>query len=171
MMLSNCSRRTRRQAGFTLIELLIVISVIVIIMLMVIPSATNIIMRANETSAINSLKRLQGAEISYQSTFPSYGYACSLAALGGDPKSGPPTPQAGQVLSGPITTGQLSGYTFSIVNCTKITVNNQDQFTGFELTAVPQKVGQTGHRGFCMDVYGDIKSDPAGGTNCTQAIQ
>jgi type IV pilus assembly protein PilA len=57
------------------------------------------------------------------------------------------------------------------VNCTKVTVNNQDQYTGFELTAVPNKIGQTGHRGFCMDDRGEIKSDPAGGTNCTQSVK
>ena len=37
-------------------------------------------------------------------------------------------------------------------------------------TAVPQTVGKTGHRGFCMDMSGEIKTDPAGGTNCTIPI-
>jgi type IV pilus assembly protein PilA len=52
-----------------------------------------------------------------------------------------------------------------------VTVNNVDQITSFDVTAVPQAVGKTGNRGFCMDQYSEIKSDPSGGTNCTQSIQ
>ena len=70
-----------------------------------------------------------------------------------------------------LSTGQKSGYTFNIVNCQKVTVNNQDQYTSYEATAVPQAVGKTGHRGFCIDQQGEIKTDPAGGTNCTVAVQ
>jgi type IV pilus assembly protein PilA len=70
-----------------------------------------------------------------------------------------------------LSSGQKSGYTFNIVKCEKVTVNDQDQFTSFEITAVPQAIGKTGHRGFCLDQYGEIKSDPQGGTNCTQAIR
>jgi type IV pilus assembly protein PilA len=43
-------------------------------------------------------------------------------------------------------------------------------FTSYEVTAVPQTVGKTGHRGFCMDMSGEIKADMAGGTNCTVPI-
>jgi len=39
------------------------------------------------------------------------------------------------------------------------------------VTAVPQSVGKTGHSGFCLDMSGEIKADPSGGTNCTVAIQ
>ena len=38
-------------------------------------------------------------------------------------------------------------------------------------TRVPNTVGRTGNRGFCMDESAIIKFDPAGGTNCTQSIQ
>ncbi len=47
-------------------------------------------------------------------------------------------------------------------------VNGQDQFTSYEITAVPQSVGKTGNRGFCTDMNGDTTADAAGGTNCTQ---
>ena len=50
-------------------------------------------------------------------------------------------------------------------------MNNQDQYTSYEATAVPQAVGKTGHRGFCIDQAGEIKADLTGGTNCSQAIQ
>ena len=91
--------------------------------------------------------------------------------LGGATGSGAPSPQAAQVLQGDLATGNKSGYTFAIVNCTKVTVNNQDMYTSYEATAVPQAVGKTGHRGFCIDQAGEIKADPAGGTNCTLPLQ
>ena len=158
--------------GFTLMELLIVIAIILILMLMAIPTIGVMKKHANDTSAINSLQAVTKAEIQYESTYPAQGYACSLASLGGDPNSGPPTPQAAQLLQADLASGYKSGYIFNITNCTKVTVNNQDRVTGYTLTAVPQAVGKTGDRGFCTDQFGGSpKYDPAGGTNCTQLLQ
>jgi type IV pilus assembly protein PilA len=173
MMLSIVRKdtRKRREAGFTLMELLIVISIMLILMLIAIPNFAGMKMSANETSAVQSLRAIYEAQIQYQTTYPANGFSCSLPALGGDPKSGAPTPQSAQMLEGALSTGQKSGYTFSIVNCTKVTVNNQDMYTGYEVTAVPQAVGKTGHRGFCIDQQGAVTADPAGGTSCTQPLQ
>jgi type IV pilus assembly protein PilA len=44
-------------------------------------------------------------------------------------------------------------------------------YTSYEATAVPQAVGKTGHRGFCIDISGELRADPAGGTNCTVPLQ
>ena len=163
--------RQRSQSGYTLMELLIVMSVILILMAIAIPNYMNMRSQANETSALQSLRAINSAEIQYETDYPANGFSCNLSQLGGDPKTGAPSPQAAQLLSNDLSGGQKSGYTFTIGNCTKVTVNNQDVYTSFEATAVPQSVGKTGHRGFCMDQTGEIKSDPAGGTNCTQPIQ
>jgi type IV pilus assembly protein PilA len=164
------SERTR-QRGFTLMELLIVMSIMIILMLIAIPNFISMKASANETSAMQSLRAIYQAQIQYQTSFPANGFACSLAALGGNASAGPPSPQAAQVLQGELAQGQKSGYTFNIVNCTKVTVNNQDMFTSYEVTAVPQAVGKSGHKGFCIDQAGEIKADLSGGTNCTQSIQ
>ncbi len=163
--------RLQAQAGFTLMELLIVMSIMIILMLIAIPNFISMKAQADETSAIQSLRAIYQAEIQYQTNFPANGFSCSLAALGGNSTAGPPSAQAAQVLQGDLATGQKSGYTFNIVNCTKVTVNNQDMYTSYEATAVPQSVGKSGHRGFCIDQAGEIKADLAGGTSCTQAIQ
>jgi type IV pilus assembly protein PilA len=163
--------RTNRQRGFTLMELLIVMSIMIILMLIAIPNFISMKAQADETSAIQSLRAIYQAQIQYQTNFPTNGFACALPALGGNASSGPPSATAAQVLQGDLATGQKSGYTFSIVNCTKVTVNNQDMYTSYEATAVPQSVGKSGHRGFCIDQAGEIKADPAGGTNCSQPIQ
>jgi type IV pilus assembly protein PilA len=166
----NSSER-RRQSGFTLMELLIVMSIMIILMLIAIPNFISMKASANETSAMQSLRAIYQAQIQYQTSFPANGFACSLPALGGNASAGPPSPTAAQVLQGELAQGQKSGYTFNIVNCTKVTVNNQDMFTSYEVTAVPQAVGKSGHKGFCIDQAGEIKADLSGGTNCTQSIQ
>ena len=162
---------TLPEAGFTLMELLIVISIMLILMLIAIPNFAGMKMQANETSAIQSLRAIYEAQIQYQTTYPANGFASALQQLGGDPKSGSPTPQSAQLLQGDLTGGQKSGYTFTIVNTTKTTVNNVDMYTGYEVTAVPQAVGKTGHSGFCIDQQGEVRKDPSGGTNCTVALQ
>lgn len=164
-------QRRKRQSGFTLMELLIVISIMLILMLIAIPNFSSMRSQANETSAIQSLRAISAAEIQYSTTYPANGFACSLASLGGNQANEAPTAQAAHLLPSDLTSGQKSGYTFNIVNCSKVTVNNQDQITSFEVTAVPQAVGKTGHRGFCLDQFGEIKSDPKGGTNCTESIK
>jgi len=163
--------RRQRRNGFTLMELLIVISIMLILMLIAIPNFNKMKINANETSAIASLRAIYQAQIQYQTTYPANGFACSLQALGGDPKTGAPTPASAQLLQGDLPAGVKSGYTFNIVNCSKVTVNNVDQITSFEVTAVPQAVGKTGNRGFCIDQFNEIKSDPQGGTNCTATMQ
>jgi type IV pilus assembly protein PilA len=162
---------TSSESGFTLMELLIVISIMLILMLIAIPNFAGMKMQANETSAIQSLRAIYESQIQYQTTYPANGFACSLQALGGDPKAGAPSPQSAQLLQGDLASGQKSGYTFNIVNCTKVTVNNQDMYTGYEITAVPQAVGKTGHSGFCIDQQGEVKKDTTGGTNCTVPLQ
>jgi type IV pilus assembly protein PilA len=163
--------RKNRQHGFTLMELLIVMSIMIILMLIAIPNFISMKAQADETSAIQSLRAIYQAQIQYQTDFPANGFACALPALGGNASAGPPSATAAQVLQGDLATGQKSGYSFNIVNCTKVTVNNQDMYTSYEATAVPQSIGKSGHRGFCIDQAGEIKADPAGGTNCSQPIQ
>ena len=157
--------------GFTLMELLIVIAIILILMLMAIPTIGSLKKKANETSAINSIQVINKAEIQYESSFPTNGYACVLQALGGDPAAGAPSATSAQILQQDLASGYKSGYIFTIANCTKVTVNGQDRFTGYTVTAVPETVGKTGDRGYCSDQFGTIKQDPAGGTNCTQPLQ
>ena len=158
------------ERGFTLMELLIVMSVILILMAIAIPNFLHLRGQADETSAIQSLRAINQAEIQYQTTYPANGFACGLTALGG-PTTGAPSPTNAQLVSSDLTTGQKSGYTFAISGCSKVTINNQDMYTSYAVTAVPQAVGKTGYRGFCTDQSNEIKADPSGGTNCTQPIQ
>jgi type IV pilus assembly protein PilA len=168
---SKCrTRRVLQPNGFTLMELLIVIAIILILMLMAIPTIGSLKKQANETSAMQSIRAIQQAQLQYSATYPVNGFACSLAALGGDPSSGVPTATSAQYLQSDLSAGIKSGYIFTIGNCTKVNLNGTDRITGYEVTAVPQSVGKTGNRGFCSDDQGAIKQDPAGGTNCVQNV-
>ncbi|MGD0095592.1 MAG: prepilin-type N-terminal cleavage/methylation domain-containing protein [Terracidiphilus sp.] len=169
---NNPNSRAIQPNGFTLMELLIVISIILILMLMAIPTMGNMKKHASETSAIQSIKAINMAELQYDSMYPANGYSCKLAALGGETSSGPPSPTAAQMLQSDLASGYKSGYIFEISNCKTVSINGTDRVTGYTLTAVPQTVGQTGNRGFCSDEGGGTpKYDPAGGKNCTQLLQ
>jgi type IV pilus assembly protein PilA len=168
--LSARSARPVRPNGFTLMELLIVMAIIAILMLIAIPTVGSLKKKANDLSAIQSVHTLMNAESMYESNYPTNGYACSVAALGGDPKSGPPTITAAQLIQPDLASGAKSGYIFNITNCTKINLNGTDRITGYTVTAIPQTVGQTGDRAYCGDQSGLIKFDPSGGSNCTQNL-
>jgi len=164
------ARRSSLPDGFTLMELLIVMAIIVILLLMVSANVGLVMKKAHETSAIHSLKSITTAQIQYQSDYPSVGFACTLAALGGDPSSGPPSQAGLQMLPADLASGDKSGYIFT-VKCSKSAINGTDRANGYEVTAVPEAVGKSGDRGFCSDQFGAIKFDPTGGTNCTQPLQ
>lgn len=159
------------QAGFTLVELLIVMSVILIIITLAIPSYEHVHIKANETSAIASVRMLNSMETEYNSSFPSHGFACSLSTLGGKSGSGTPTAEAAQLIPDDLASGSKAGYNFTIANCQKNTINNQDQYNSYQITATPISVGKSGNRTFCSDESGQIRFDPKGGTNCTEILQ
>jgi type IV pilus assembly protein PilA len=163
-------RSNASQAGFTLVELLIVMSVILILMTLAIPEMMKVIKKGNETSAIQSLRTLDSMEGQYNSQFPTHGFACTLAELGGKAGSGPPSPEAAQLIPEDLATGVKAGYTFTITCGDKTTVNNIDQYNSYEITAVPTAVSKTGDRGFCTDGT-EIHYDPKGGKNCTDILQ
>ena len=161
---------SRQPNGFTLMELLIVMAIIAILMLIAIPTVGSLKKKANDLSAQQSVRAIHEAEIQYQSTYPTNGYACTLPALGGEPSSGAPSATGAQILQGDLTSGFKSGYIFTITCKDKVTVNSVDRYNSYVVTAVPQTVGKTGDRAFCSNEDGAIKFDPAGGTNCTQSL-
>jgi type IV pilus assembly protein PilA len=123
-----------------------------------------------ELSAMNSVRAIHEAELQYASSYPGVGYACSLSALGGDPKSGPPSPAAAQILYDDLASGTKYGYLFKIRNCTRKTINGIDVVAGYTVLAVPLVVSKHRHRGFCSDETGVLKVDPKGGANCTLSL-
>jgi type IV pilus assembly protein PilA len=128
--------------------------------------------RGHDTvSAINSLRAIQQAETRYRAAYPDRGYACSLEALGGDPKSGPPTPSAAQLIPADLASGSSLGYEFEIACNGAMTTNGVHRYDSFIAYATPAEVGKTGDRGYCTDESGVIAFDPAGGVACTEPLK
>jgi type IV pilus assembly protein PilA len=160
------ARRVRRIIVWSLGVCLIGVAVFILF-----PPIVSVERRDYDLGPIQSMRAIAQAELIYQSMYPANGYACSLAALSGDPASGPASPIAAQIIQGNLVTGAKNGYIFTIGNCTKERINGTERITGYRITAVPRVVGKTGQRGFCSDQFGTIKVDPRGGTNCIQLLQ
>jgi type IV pilus assembly protein PilA len=159
------------EAGFTLIELLIVMSVILILITLAVPGYEAVHKKTNETSAMNSVRALHSAETEYNTQYPSRGYACTLAQLGGKQGAGLPTPDAAQLIADDLASGNKAGYNFTIKCGDKNTTAGVDQYNSIQIFATPVSLGKTGNRGFCTDDSGQIRFDPQGGTNCTELLQ
>ena len=82
----------QRTNGFSLIELLIVVAIMLIIAGLAIPSLLRSRIAADEAGAAASIRVVNSAQITYNSAYPSVGYAGSLATLGGSSCNPPSSP-------------------------------------------------------------------------------
>jgi type IV pilus assembly protein PilA len=164
--------RTQKQKGFSLIELLIVVAIILIIAAIAIPNLLRARMAANESSAVASLRTLNTAEITYQSTYPTVGFATAMSNLGG-PVAAACTPSTGTaclidgVLSAngnPAGSGK-SGFSFTSGAGTVSSGLN----VGYTVLAVPLILNKTGIRAFCAEQDAVVRVDPNGACSNTEA--
>jgi type IV pilus assembly protein PilA len=148
----------RKQRGFSLIELLIVVAIILIIAAIAIPNLLRARMAANESSAVGSLRTVNTAEITYQSTYPTVGFAPNLLALGGAANVAcVPAVATACLIDNVLSGGVKAGYTF-----TANSVAGGPPTVSYLATATPVTLNQTGIRSFCSFEDAVIRANPAG---------
>jgi len=146
----------RDHRGFSLIELLIVVAVILIIAAIAIPNFLRSRIAANQASAIQSMRQVTTAEVSYSTTFGP-GFSATLSALGPIAPGQGPTSTAAGLIDEILATGNKSGYTFSYLPQSPDPTTNQ--WYGYTLNGDPTTPGQTGNVYYYADQSGVIRGN------------
>jgi type IV pilus assembly protein PilA len=164
----------RKQKGFSLIELLIVVAIILIIAAIAIPNLLRSRMAANEASAVGSIRTINTAAISFNSSYGD-GFPPNLSSIGTTGST--VSCQNAEYLDALLTTGTKSGYTFKLVHGVTVLATFPAGCTagysdGYVTTATPVTAGTTGQRAFCSDASGVIRFNATGtaaftAPNCT----
>ena len=154
-------KKNNKKRGFSLIELLIVVAIILIIAAIAIPNLLRSRIAANEASAVGSLRTLNTAEITYNTTYPATGFACSLSQLA-TPSSGSVSSAAAGLVDANLAGGSKSGYTFTALGACAA---SGTPATAYDFKADPTTAGVTGQRYFCTDSSGVIQYNTSAFTN------
>jgi prepilin-type N-terminal cleavage/methylation domain-containing protein len=145
----------RRQKGFSVIELLIVVAIILIIAAIAIPNLLRARMAANESSAVASIRTINTGMVTYNSTYPTVGFAAALTNLGGVSPCTPSSTTA-CLIDSVLAAGTKSGYLFTAVGTAATPI------VTYYANAKPVTLNQTGIRAFCSFEDAVVRVDPTG---------
>lgn len=155
--------KKRHSKGFSLIELLIVVAIILIIAAIAIPNLMQSKIAANQASAVGSLRTINTAETTYNSTYNT-GFSASLGVLGAAcNSSGAPTSSSAGLIDCVLSNGgsgnasTKSGYSFTYSAASAV----NSQVPSYTLSAVPIN-SSTGQNGYYTDQSDVIRYDTSG---------
>ena len=151
--------------GFSLIELLVVVAIILVLAALSLPSLLNSRIAANEAAAAAELRLLNGAQITYNSVYPTIGFASSLANLGGSNCS-PPSSASACLVDTALAAGTRSGYSFTLPSSSL----SGTPTSSYQFIATPVMWGYSGIRYFCSYADAVVRVNPTTITNCDGSI-
>lgn len=122
---------------------------VLIIAAIAIPNLLRARIAANESSALASIRTINTAMISYNTTYPNIGFASSLSALGGI-SCNPPGSDSACLIDTQLASGRKNGYAFALGAAGKPS-------TAYQVVAYPLVPNQSGVRTFCSDQSAVIK--------------
>jgi len=155
----------RKQKGFSLIELLIVVAIILVIAAIAIPSLLRARISANESAAVGALRTLNTAQVSYNSTYGTAGFAHPLSYLAGtNCASTPPTATNACLIDSALGSGTRSGYVFTLTNISGTPAGS------YNFIASPVALNQTGVRYFCSFADTVVRSSSATISTCDGTV-
>ena len=153
----------RKQKGFSLIELLIVVAIILIIAAIAIPNLLRARIAANESAAVASVRTLNTAQISYNSAYPTVGFAPDMPSLGGT-SCAPPTSAGACLIDTQLQSGTKSGYNFAMSGVTGTPAST------YQVIATPLAPNQTGTRYFCSFADAVVRASAATISACDTTV-
>jgi Tfp pilus assembly protein PilE len=145
--------RRRRSCGFSLAEVATVLFVIMLLAAIAVPKMFSAHMKANEASAVASLKAIHAAETLYATLYPAVGYAGNLVDLGSHGSTCEQTSKTNAclIMDPLLTSGLKSGYMFDLVGDGQVPDRN------YIVTAAPVSPGHSGRCTLVSDQSGEIR--------------
>jgi type IV pilus assembly protein PilA len=155
----------RRTNGFSLIELLIVVAIILVIAAIAVPSFIRSRVTANESAAAAAVRTVNTAQITYNSTYPTVGFASSLSNLAGSCTGTTiPTTASACLIDSQLASGTRSGYTFTLGNATGTPASS------YTVIAAPVLQNYSGVRNFCSFADAVVRYSMTTITTCDATV-
>ena len=134
----------------------VLVPIILIVAAIAIPNLLRARISANESSAVNSVRVINTAAVSYQTQFNHYPEG--LGSMG-SPVAGVSPEFGAGLIDNTLASGRKSGYVFSYHG---IDTKHTGTLDDYEVTACPEVMGSSGRRCFYSDASGVIRYSSSG---------